>query len=372
MPKIREIFQRHQDEYMARYGETMPAWHRQALHDVAACRTQAMGGHVQECGDCGHREYVYHSCRSRACPACHSGETAAWLAARTAELLPVRYFHVVFTVPEALREPLRRNQTALCGALMRAAAEAVSVLAADPKYLGGAPGILAVLHTWGRTLVWHPHVHCLVTAGGVAANNHTWLEAPNPAFLVPVQALGAVFRGRFAALARAAAPDLPLPGEVFAPGVRWVVHAKPCLAGAAQVVDYLGRYIHRLPVSDARILTATSTAVTFRYRDTATGKNRAMTLSPMEFIRRCLQHVPPTGFHRIRYYGLWSPACRGRLRRAMLMLAAVRVTLAAAISIVAEFAQAAHQAVAVCRCPRCQSRNVRAIAWFRPGEHGPP
>ncbi|MEI8078744.1 MAG: transposase [bacterium] len=324
MPKIREIFQLHQDEYMARYGETMPPWHRQALHDVAACRTQAMGGHVQECGDCGHREYMYHSCRSRACPACHSGETAAWLAARAAELLPVRYFHVVFTVPEALREPLRRNQTALCGALMRAAAEAVSVLAADPKYLGGAPGILAVLHTWGRTLVWHPHVHCLVTAGGVAANNHTWLEAPNPAFLVPVQALGAVFRGRFAALARAAAPDLPLPGEVFAPGVRWVVHAKPCLAGAAQVVDYLGRYI-----------------------------------------RRCLQHVPPTGFHRIRYYGLWSPACRDRLRRVMLMLAA-------AISIVAEFAQAAHQAVAVCRCPRCQSRNVRAIAWFRPGEHGPP
>jgi Zn finger protein HypA/HybF involved in hydrogenase expression len=371
MPTIREIVRRHMDEYTTRYGETMPPWHRQALHAVAACRTPAMGGHLLECGDCGHREYVYHSCRSRACPSCHGGETAAWLAARAAELLPVRYFHVVFTVPEALREPLRRNQTALCGALMRAAAEAVRELAGNPEYLGAVPGVLAVLHTWGRTLVWHPHVHCLVTAGGTTPDG-TWRDAPNPAFLVPVHALGAVFRGRFAALARAAAPDTTLPGDAFAPGAKWVVHAKPCLAGANKVVEYLGRYIHRLPVSDTSIQAATDEAVTFRYRDTATGEKRPLTLPSMEFLRRSLQHVPPPGFHRIRYYGLWSPAARGRLRRAMLLLAAVRIALSAAICAAAEFAQAAHQAVVTCRCPNCQSRNVRTLARFRPGEHGPP
>ena len=371
MPTIREIFQRHMDEYITRYGEAMPPWHRQALHAVTACRTPAMGGHLQECADCGHREYVYNSCRNRACPTCHGGETAAWLAARAAELLPVRYFHVVFTVPSVLREPLRRNQTALCGALMRAAAEAVRELASNPKHLGAVPGVLAVLHTSGRSLVWHPHVHCLVTAGGVAPDS-TWREAPNPAFLVPVSALGAVFRGRFAALARAAAPDTPLPGYAFAPDGKWRVDAKPCLAGPTKVVEYLGRYIHRLPVSDSNILAATGDSVTFRYRDTATGDSRSLSVSPTEFLRRSLQHVPPPGFHRIRYYGLWSPAARGRLRRAMLLLAGMRIALTAALSLAAECAKAAHQAVAVCRCPKCQSRNLRILARFRPGEHGPP
>lgn len=371
MPKIREIFLRHMDEYTTRYGEAMPSWHWRALHDVVACRTSAMGGHVQACNDCGHREYVYHSCRSRACPSCHGGETAAWMADRAGELLPVRYFHVVFTVPEALREPLRRNQTALCGALMRAAAEAIRALAADPKYLGATPGILACLHTWGRTLVWHPHVHCLVTAGGVTADG-VWRETPNPQFLAPVHALAAVFRGRFAALARAAVPGVNLPGNVCAPGTKWVVHARPCLAGPDKVIEYLGRYIHRLPVTDERVTAETAAAVTFRYRDTASGRTRTLSLEPMEFIRRCLQHVPPPGFHRLRYYGLWSPACRDRLRRVMLLLAILRPVIAAAVCAAAGLARAAHEVVAVCRCSQCRSRNVRTVSRFRPGEHGPP
>ncbi len=225
MPEIREIFLRHRDEYLSLYGTTMPSWHRQALRAVTDCGTPAMGGHLQECADCGHREFVYHSCRSRACPSCHGSRTASWLAARTDELLPVRYFHLVVTVPASLREPLRRNQTALCGALMRAVAESVRSLAADPRYLGAVPGILAVLHTWGRSLVWHPHVHCLITAGGVTADG-SWLEAPNPAFLVPVHALGKLCRGRFAAFARAAAPDVSLPAAALAPTVRRGVHAR--------------------------------------------------------------------------------------------------------------------------------------------------
>jgi len=368
---IREIFQRHMGEYLGRFGNAMPSWHRQALAAVAACRTPAMGGHLQTCADCGHREFVYHSCRSRACPSCHGAETASWLAARTGELLPVPYFHLVITVPASLREPLRRNQTALCGALMRAVAESILKLAADPRYLGATPALLAVLHTWGRSLVWHPHVHCLVTAGGVTADGN-WLEAPNPAFLVPVHALGKLCRGRFAALARAAAPEVRLPSAALATDARWVVDARPCLTGAARVAEYLGRYIHRLPVSNANILNATDTAVTFRYRDTATGTIRQLALAPLEFIRRCLQHVPPTGFHRIRYYGLWSPACRGHLRRVMLLLAATRISLAAAIAAAAESAQAAVLAYGVCRCQKCQSVNLHASRWFKPGERAPP
>ena len=371
MPGIRDIFARHMDEYLARFGETMPPWHRRALRDVVDCRTPAMGGHLQACDDCGHLEFVYHSCRSRACPSCHGSETAAWLADRAGELLPVHYFHMVFTIPKSLREPLRRNQTALCGALMRAAAESIQALAADPRHLGATPAILAVLHTWGRNLVWHPHVHCLVTAGGIAADN-TWQETSNPNFLVPVKALSSFFRGRFAALARAAAPEADLPESAFAKGSRWVVHAEPCRAGASHVIEYLGRYIHRLPVTDHNIIDSTETTVTFRYTETSTGKKRLMTLPAMEFIRRCLQHVPPPGFHRIRYYGLWSPASRPQLRQAMLLLAPIRPGLAEAIATAAETAREAHQAIAICRCPHCQSRNVHALARFRPREHGPP
>jgi len=368
---IREIFQRHMGEYLGRFGNAMPSWHRQALAAVAACRTPAMGGHLQTCADCGHREFVYHSCRSRACPSCHGAETASWLAARTSELLPVRYFHLVVTVPASLREPLRRNQTALCGALMRAVAEAIMKLAADPRHLGATPALLTILHTWGRSLIWHPHVHCLITAGGVAPDG-TWREAPNPVFIVPIHALGKLCRGRFAALARAAAPNVSLPGAALAPDVRWVVNARSCLAGADKVAEYLGRYIHRLPVADANILSATDTAVTFRYRDTATGASRQLSLAPMEFIRRCLQHVPPTGFHRIRYYGLWGPARRGHLRRVMLLLATVRPALATAIAAAAESAKAAMLEFTVCRCPKCRSVNLRIGAWFKPGERAPP
>ncbi len=368
MPEIAEIFRRHGAEYLERFGETMPAWHRRAIAAVSGCRTPAMGGHLLGCGECGHREYVYHSCRSRACPSCHGEQGAEWLRARAAELLPVRYFHLVFTVPAALREPLRRSQAALCGALMRAAAEAILALAADPRYLGGTPAILAVFHSWGRTLTWHPHVHCLVPAGGLD-DRRLWHEAPNPAFLVPVHALAKLFRARFAALARVALPAAALPGSAFDPTQRWVVYAKPCFAGPEKLLQYLGRYVHRLPLSDASIVRHGPDQVAFRCRDATTGVPRTLQLVPVEFLRRCLQHVPPPGFHRIRYYGLWAPACRPLLRRVQLLLSAVRPSAAVAV---ADSASRPAPLPPTRLCPHCGSPRLAVILFFRPGARAPP
>jgi hypothetical protein len=368
MPEITEIFRRHGEEYLARFGDAMPAWHRRAIAAVCGCRTPAMGGHLLGCDDCGHREYVYHSCRSRACSACHAEQSAAWVRARAGELLPVRYFHLVFTVPAALREPLRRSQDALCGALVRAAAEALTALAADPRYLGGTPAILAVLHTSGRTLTWHPHVHCLVPAGALDADG-VWHEAPNPAFLVPVHALAKLFRGRFAALARTAAPEAELPADVFDAAQRWVVYAKPCFAGPAHVLDYLGRYVHRLPLGNGSIVSYGPDQVTFRCRDATTGAARTITLAPMEFLRRCLQHVPPPGFHRVRYYALWAAPRRRDLHRVQLLLCSVHPAAAAAVAAVTATPPPVRRPRV---CPHCGSTRLAVILYFRPGARAPP
>lgn len=369
MPKIADIFRRHGDAYLTRFGATMPLWHRRALDAVRNCRTPAMGGHLRACLDCGSREYVYHSCRSRACPSCHGEQTADWLEARRTELLPTRYFHLVFTVPAALREPLRRNQTALGGALLRAAAQALLDLAADPQWLGATPAVLSVLHTWGRTLSWHPHVHLLVSAGGVTPDRQ-WREAPNPVFLVPVHALAKRFRGRFAALARAAKPAADLPDDVFDPTQRWVVYAKPCFTGPQQVLDYFGRYLHRLPISDSRILQHTAETVSYACRDATTGRVRHQTVTPPEFLRRCLQHVPPPGFHRIRYCGLWSPARRGDLRNLLVLLASRRpVATALAVALPREI-MPERCPLRVCRC--CGSSRLAVILYFGPRERAPP
>ena len=369
MSTIAAIFRRHGDEYLERFAAAMPAWHRRALSSIRACRTPAMGGHLRECLDCGTREYVYHSCRSRACPTCHGERTAVWLEARRAELLPTRYFHLVFTVPSALREPLRRAQTPLCGALLRAATQALLRLAADPRWLGATPAVLCVLHTWGRTLTWHPHVHLLVSAGGVTPDG-LWREVPNPAFFVPIYALAKLFRGRFAALARTAVPGTELPDDIFAPEQRWVVFAKPCLTGPQQVLDYFGRYLHRLPVSDSRILEHTNEAVAVVCRDATTGQARRLTLAPLEFLRRCLQHVPPPGFHHIRYCGLWSPSRRGDLRNALVMFAVRRSIIAALAAAVPRVILPLQYPARACR--HCGSSRIAVIRHFGPAERAPP
>ena len=290
--------------YAARFGAAMPAGHRRALDDLAACRTAAMGGHVTPCDTCGVEHVVYHSCRHRRCPSCHGVSTRAWLAAREIALLPVPYFHVVFTLPAELRAIVRSHQRVLLGALMQTAAESLQALAADPHYLGGTVGMLAVLHTWTRTLGDHPHVHCLVPGGALAPDGVTWHRARGQ-YLVPVRALSVGFRARFLLRLKRVLPEVVVPASVWK--TPWVVYAKPTVQGADLVLRYLARYVHRAAITDARIVRVDATTVTFRYLDARAGAWRTMTLAGEEFLRRFLQQVLPRGFHKVRYYGWWRP-----------------------------------------------------------------
>lgn len=316
MPELADVFRRFGGDYLERFGQRMLPSHRRALRDIAACRTESLGGQLTECRHCGHRHPVYHSCRHRCCPKCHTTDTARWLAKRQAELLPVPYAHAIFTVPEALRELVRRHQKSLYGVLMKAAAEALIELAADPHYVGGQIGLLAVLHTWGGAMVFHPHVHCLIPAGGLSAEGE-WRVA-RKGYLVPVKALSRIFRAKFMALARKAHPELAFPQTLW--DKDWVVYCKPAPQGGKQVLRYLGRYVHRVAISNRRITTISQGRIGFGYKDSHTQKWRTTSLPPLEFMRRFLQHVLPPGFNKIRYYGLLSPANRPLLKRVQLLL----------------------------------------------------
>jgi hypothetical protein len=317
MPEMADIFRRYGPEYLHRFGQDMLPSHRRAMQDIQSCRTPALGGHVFSCDHCGHQEYAYHSCRNRNCPKCHAHDTEQWLAARRKELLPVPYFHVVFTLPEELRHLVRSHQKTLYGLLMKAAAESLIKLAADPHYVGGLVGILSVLHTWTPTQVYHPHVHCLVPGGGVDEGG-TWRPAREN-YLVCVKALSKIFCAKF----RDGIAEL-LPELTVAVGVwkkKWVVYCKPTVQGADQVLAYLGRYVHRIAITNGRILSMDDGNVTFRYKRTQDSTWKTMTLDAYEFIRRFLQHVLPAGVHKVRYFGLWHPSRRRLLRQVQLVLA---------------------------------------------------
>jgi hypothetical protein len=311
VPEVADIFGLYGAGYLDRFGANMLPSHRRALRDLRDCRTAAMGGRLYLCNRCGREHYVYHSCRNRACPKCHGRDTEAWLAHRREELLPVPYFHVVFTVPRQIRDLIRRHQTTLYPILIRAAAKALIKLAADPHYVGGLIGVMAILHTWSRTLVYHPHIHCLVPAGGVPDDGQ-WLDARKN-FLVPVKALSKLFRGIFLDLAAKLLPDASVPATAL--NQSWVVHCKPSICGVHNVLKYLARYVHRVAITNHRILSIDDGKVAFRYSNARDHQGRTMTLPATEFIRRFLQHVLPKGLHKVRYYGLWAPSNRQRLRQ---------------------------------------------------------
>jgi len=312
MPELADIFRLYGDAYLKKFGEEMLPSHRRAFDDIMGCRTEAMGGHVYRCDHCGREHYVYHSCKSRSCPKCHKNETEEWLDARRAELLPVPYFHLVFTIPNGLREILRANQNDLYGILIKAAAMSIIKLAADPHYVGGLVGVLSVLHTWGRTLVYHTHVHCLVPGGGISPDRKFWIPSRKNFFL-PVKALSKIFRGIFLEMLGKQRPDIRLPRSVRRQ--KWVVHCEPVVGDTDIVLGYLARYVHRIAIDNSRILSISGGKVTFRYKDTRDSKWKTMTLCAEEFIRRFLQHVLPRGFHKVRYYGLWAPANRHLLHQ---------------------------------------------------------
>ena len=292
------------------------------------CRTAALGGHVEQCDHCGHRRVWYNSCRNRHCPTCQSLARAAWLERRRADLLPTEYFHVVFTVPPAIAAIAAQNQAVIYGLLFRAVAETLRTIAADPRHLGAEIGFFAVLHTWGQTLVHHPHLHCVIPGGGLAGDGARWV-ACRPGFFLPVRVLSRYFRRVLLAAVQDAFESgrLRFAGRLqpltdprrFAEHLRpageteWVVYAKPPFAGPEQVLDYLGRYTHRIAIGDQRLCSLRDGAVRFRYTDyrrAGAARQRVMTLQATEFLRRMLLHVLPPGFHRIRYYGFLANRTR--------------------------------------------------------------
>jgi Putative transposase/Transposase zinc-binding domain len=308
-----------------RFGASMLPSHRAALRAIAACRTPELGGHVGECDQCGHEHLFFHSCRHRACPQCGYDAASRWLARQRELLLPVPYFHVVFTVPDELRRLMRQHQRALLAALFRAAFESLAALCANPKHLGAAQiGVLAVLHTWTRTLEWHPHIHMLVPGGGLADDGRTWMQTPKrrTLYLVPVKALSKIFRACLLRRVADALPEVALSPALWTKP--WVVFAKPVVHGPERVLEYLGRYVYRTALSDKALVAADGDSVTFSYRRSTDPQRKTLRLPVQEFLRRFLQHVPPKGFHRVRTFGLLHASQRDKLRRLQLLLSSPR------------------------------------------------
>lgn len=301
--------------YLERFGDHMPDSHRQALFHILSCRTDAMGGHMRECENCGETEFVPHSCRDRMCPLCHRAEIDDWVAARALDILPVRYFHLTFTVPERFRRPVREHQKDLESALLRSAAEAVQTLARDR--LRGKLGFMAAIHTWGRPMIWHPHIHILVPA--VVIHDDGSFSRPRARrSVLPLKPLSRVFAGIFVREFRKVLPDEPPPPRQ--PG-DWVVNSRRCGEGPGRVIGYHGRYAKRAPIADSAIVSVDDDQIVFRYKDHRSGDTRLCRVAPHEFIRRFLQHTPMPGFHRLRYYGFLAPGGRSTLRalRAVLL-----------------------------------------------------
>jgi hypothetical protein len=324
--ELAEIFRRHGEAYRQAKAGHLGRVERRVMGAIAACRTAALGGHVEHCVDCGLIRVAYNSCRNRHCPKCQGLERAEWLAARQAELLPVPYFHVVFTMPAPAAEIAFHNKAVVYAILFRAAAETLRTIAADPCHLGADIGVVAVLHSWGQNLHHHPHVHCVVPGGGLARDGKRWV-ACRRGFFLPVRVLSRLFRRLFLDQLRAAfeAGELAFFGQragLADPAaftrclaelrrIEWVVYAKRPFGGPEQVLAYLGRYTHRVAIANSRLTKLDDGKVSFRWRDYRHhDKTKVMTLAADEFIRRFLLHTLPDGFHRIRHYGFLANAQR--------------------------------------------------------------
>ncbi len=320
MPSVADIVRRFGGGYLEAHGAAVLPSHRRAIADLAACRTAALGGRLWACDRCGTTHHVWHSCRSRSCPQCSGDHTRAWLEKRRGEFLPIPYFHVTVTVPHELRDWLRRHQVDGYGALMTAANDAIVAIARDPAFVGGTVGVLSVLHTWSQRLDHHPHVHCLVTGGGLSDDGSVWHPVVHRDFLAPTRAIANGVRGRFRAAIVRRFPDLDIPGEVWRKP--WVAHVTVWPAGEDAILEYLARYVFRIAITDRRILAVDDRSVTFAYKDRNSGRHKTCRISADEFLRRFLQHVLPKGFHKVRYAGLWHPSKRRhllRLRHALLL-----------------------------------------------------
>ena len=317
--EVAYVFRRYGDEYRQQHGASLCVAQRRVMHAIEVCRTAVLGGHLERCDQCGHERNAYNSCADRHCPKCQSLARAEWLENRRSELLSTQYFHVVFTLPEQIAPIAYQNKKVVYGILFRATAETLRTIAADPQHLGAEIGFFAVLHSWGSNLLHHPHLHCVVAGGGLSPDGTQWISC-RPGFFLPVRVLSRLFRRLFLEYLIKAFDAGKL--EFFssleplrerraflrhlAPSrtAEWVVYAKRPFAGPEQVLDYVGRYTHRVAISNNRLLDIGNGKITFRYKDYRhDGQQKTMTLAAEEFIRRFLLHVLPDGFQRIRYYG---------------------------------------------------------------------
>src|SRR5207342_2314149 len=317
MIEVADVLRRFAADYLSAHDASLLPSHRRAIEDILNCRTAALGGQVWRCEQCATEMFSWHSCRNRSCPKCHTAQTKEWLERRRAEMLPVPYFHVTVTVPAELREVLGAHQRDGYAVLMQASAAAIIELARDPRYVGGTVAVLAVLHTWTQQFNLHPHVHCLVSGGGISEDATTWHPARRN-FLVPIKALARLVRGKFRARLQRKCPDLAIPEAVWR--TPWILHVTAWGAGEQAVLDYLARYVFRVALTNTRVVGLDNQTVTIQYKERKTGRPRTCRLSGDEFMRRFLQHVLPRGFHKVRYFGLWHPAQRDNTARVRQML----------------------------------------------------
>jgi Zn finger protein HypA/HybF involved in hydrogenase expression len=369
--ELADVARRFVGPYKQQFGHFMLPSHHRALQDILRCMTEAMGGGRYHCHDCHETFWRYHGCRNRSCPKCHGRQMADWLKSRSAEIFSCRYFHLVATVPSELRSLFLRHQKTLYGLLMKIAADAVRDLAAEKHYVGAEVGILAVLHTWTGRLHHHPHVHMLVTGGGVTEDGTAWHEAPNE-FLVPVRRLSPMIAKRFAEALQKRHPDLfkQIPANAW--NREWCSYCKPCGTGKDAVLQYLARYVFRIAITNHRLVSMDESHVTLRYKDHDTGQWKIERIEGVQFLRRFLFHVLPKGFHKVRYYGLWHPCKRDRQAQARLLLeltaASVADTPAALVGDLADEALAqsgleSHDHSV--KCPKCGGTNVIRLETIR-------
>jgi hypothetical protein len=375
--ELAHIFRQYGAAY--RQSRKLPLHSLRVMRAVEACRTAVLGGHAEKCGQCDYMRISYNSCRNRHCPKCQNTERAKWLESRRGELLPVEYFHVVFTLPEELARIAFFNKEVVYGILFRTAAETLLTIARDPRHLGCEIGFFGILHTWGQNLLHHPHVHFVVPGGGIAPDGE-WVSC-RPGFFLPVRVLSRLFRRLFLKALREAFQKrkLQLFGEIeslhdegafhnyLAPleNAEWVVYAKPPFGGPRQVLEYLGRYTHRVAISNHRILDAANAQVSFQwkdYRGKARQKSRVMTLAADEFIRRFLIHTLPPGFPRIRYFGFL--ASRFRKKKLALCRSLLRNSVTELLPEPAQCREVSHARAAhtLHQCPQCRTGILIRIA----------
>lgn len=386
--EVADVFRGEATTYLKDYGARLSAGQKRVFSDVSACRTAVMGGHVGACDACGHRAISYNSCRNRHCPKCQALARAKWLEQRAAELLPIAYFHIVFTLPAEIAAVALQNKRLLYGMLFEAASRTLMEVAANPRHLGAKEiGLLAVLHTWGQNLMHHPHLHCVVSGGGLSADGTQWI-ASRPYYFLPVRVLSRVFRNKFRALLQKAFErgELTFCGELEsladpqafgrflkAATVReWVVYAKRPFGNASCVLKYLAQYTHRVAISNGRLLTYRDGNVTFRYKDYAQeSRQRTMTLAAAEFIRRFLLHVLPDGFMRIRHYGYLANRHRQqKLATCRRLLGVLEPAPATGQDLPGKPETVADESGIAIRCPACRIGQLRVIETFERRSRG--